>query len=260
MRSPSHLSLLNISLLFIDQYDLRNSQCKNYRMHDSVYYLTFTYWTLSSILAILGNGFIILVATNLSKDKWGLRVDKITVAFIFCLSLMDFLYGVTLLIMIVNDIFLLHVDQGVDIFGYRAQINAPIMLINYGMLNMVLNRVNVMSWTANILIILVITIHRLSVIYFPLQRITIYKAKVIGAVCCLVSAVYALYPIAVFNGLSSSSCGDRKAFMIREVCSELEEENLKFGELTTKQQVCCLDIILNSSSICLSPSFILTKF
>jgi hypothetical protein len=83
----------------------------------------------------------------------------------------------------------------------------------------------------------VITFHRLSVIYFPLKRITICQAKVIGLVCCLVSTGYALYPLAVFKGLSSSSCGDRKAFMIREVCLELESENMKFGELTQPQQV-----------------------
>ena len=206
-------------------------------MNDSVYYLTFTYWTLSSVLAILGNGFIILVTSNLSKDKWRLRVDKVTVTFIFCLALMDFLYGITLLIMIINDIFLLQPEQGVNIFGFPAEINAPIMLINYGVLNIVLNRVNVMSWTANIVIILVITIHRLAVIYFPLHRITLYKAKVIGIVCCVVSAGYALYPLVMFRGLPSSACGDRKAFMVREVCAELNEDNVKFGELTGHQQV-----------------------
>ena len=164
-------------------------------------------------------------------------MDKITVTFIFYLSLMDFLYGVTLLIMIINDIFLLNIEQGVDIFGSPAQINAPIMLINYKLLNIVLNRINVMSWTANILLILVITLHRLSVIYYPLKRVKVARAKLVGAVSCAVSAGYALYPLAMFKGLSSSACGDRKAFMIRELCSELEGDNVKFGQLTGQQQV-----------------------
>ena len=206
-------------------------------MNDLVYYSTFSYWILSSILAILGNGFILLVTSNVSRDRWSLRVDKITVTFIFYLSLMDFLYGVTLLIMIINDIFLLNVEQGVDIFGSPAQINAPIMLINYKLLNIVLNRINVMSWTANILLILVITLHRLSVIYYPLKRVKVARAKLVGAVSCAVSTGYALYPLAMFQGLSSSACGDRKAFMIRELCSELEGDNVKFGQLTGQQQV-----------------------
>lgn len=109
------------------------------------------------------------------------------------------------------------------------------MLINYGTLNMILNRINVMSWTANIIIILVITVHRLSVIYCPLKRSSLFHARVVAATCCVVSAGYALYPTAM--GISSSSCGDRKAFLIREVCTEIERENVKFGELTGEQQV-----------------------
>ena len=89
-------------------------------------------------------------------------MDQITVISILYLAVMDFMYGLTLLMMIINDIVLLDGDRGEEIFGAPAEINALIMLVNYGTYNIVLNRINVMVWTAIILIILVISIYRLG--------------------------------------------------------------------------------------------------
>ena len=89
-------------------------------------------------------------------------MDQITVISILYLAVMDFMYGLTLLMIIVNDIVLLGGDRGEGIFGAPAEINAPIMLMNYRTVNNVLNRINVMSWTANIIIILLISMYRLG--------------------------------------------------------------------------------------------------
>ena len=136
-------------------------------MNNAVYYITFTYWILSSILAVLSNGFIIfisysMISSSANHNRWSLKVDQITVISILYLAVMDFMYGLTLLMIIVNDIVLLGGDRGESIFGAPAEINAPIMLMNYRTVNNVLNRINVMSWTANIIIILLISMYRLG--------------------------------------------------------------------------------------------------
>ena len=133
-------------------------------MNDATYYTVSSYWILSSLFAILGNGFIILISTSVftSFSKWSLQIDKITVTFILYLSIMDFLYGASLLAIVINDTLLLRGDRGKVLLGGDMEINVHVMLLHYGTFNIVLNSINVMSWTANILLILLITLHRVG--------------------------------------------------------------------------------------------------
>ena len=76
-------------------------------------------------------------------------------------------------------------------------------------------------------------------IYYPAKQVNPRSAKLISLVLCGISTLYALYPVAENWGFESTACGDRKTFLINELCpNELGDgENVKFAEMTTFQMV-----------------------
>ena len=76
-------------------------------------------------------------------------------------------------------------------------------------------------------------------IYYPTLQVNPRSAKLVGLISCGISALYAFYPVAENGGFKSTACGDRKAFLINELCpNELGDgENVKFAEMKTLQKV-----------------------
>ena len=195
-------------------------------MNLSEYVTTFTYWILSSLLGLASNSFVIWVALSYRGNTGA--VSKASVTFILYLALSDLVYAGSFLGLVLNDLYLLE-SGAVD--RDRVHVNMPMEYHYFSLANRVVGRINIISYTMSIIFIFSITFHRLYVVLRPRHAHTINECGVHGlAVIGIVWNLLITVPV-IFTEDRDSSCGNRIAFHIAELCPSDLNTTLPFSDI-----------------------------